>query len=102
MVIGMAQGIMLPAANVVLTHWVPSALRGRDFAFAASGQFLGAALAMAAMPIIGMRQRGRDRREYSFAVFLSYVIVNQAPLSGRNLEVVRDCDDAMQEVALRY
>ena len=71
MVIGMAQGIMLPAGNLVLTHWVPSALRGRDFAFAAAGRFLGAAVAMAAVPIIGRRQRGRNWREYSVAVFLS-------------------------------
>ena len=60
----MAQGIMIPAGNLVLTHWVPSALRGRYFAFAASGRFLGAAVAMVAVPTIGTKQRERDWLRY--------------------------------------
>ena len=91
MVIGMAQGVMLPAANLVLTHWVPSALRGRDFAFAAAGRFLGAAVAMVAVPIIGMRQRLRDWMEYSVAGYLccldrqSDMPFEQEPTGGSKL-----------------
>ncbi|CAN0536861.1 unnamed protein product, partial [Scytosiphon promiscuus] len=55
LVIGMAQGILLPAAQSVLGHWVPPAHRGRYFAFAMSGMFAGAALAMVTVPTVGKR-----------------------------------------------
>ena len=53
LVIGMAQGMLLPAAQSVLSHWVPPAHRGRYFALAMSGMFAGAALAMVTVPIVG-------------------------------------------------
>ena len=55
LVIGMAQGMLLPAAQSVLSHWVPPAHRGRYFALAMSGMFAGAALAMVTVPIVGKR-----------------------------------------------
>ncbi|CAN0117459.1 unnamed protein product, partial [Laminaria digitata] len=53
LVVGMAQGILLPSSDLVQAHWVPSSQRGRFFAFAVSGKFLGAAAAMATVPIVG-------------------------------------------------
>lgn len=51
--IGMAQGMFLPAAHSVLGHWIPTAHRGRHFAFAMSGMYGGAATAMVTVPIVG-------------------------------------------------
>lgn len=53
LMIGMAQGILLPSLDLVLAHWVPSSRRGRFFGFAVSGKFIGSAVAMATVPIIG-------------------------------------------------
>ncbi|CAM9181321.1 unnamed protein product, partial [Pylaiella littoralis] len=50
--IGLAQGIFLPAAHSVLGHWVPQRYLGRQFAFAMSGMFAGAALAMVTVPTV--------------------------------------------------
>lgn len=51
--IGLAQGIFLPAAHSVLGHWTPQRYQGRQFAFAMSGMFAGAALAMVTVPTVG-------------------------------------------------
>ena len=55
LVIGMAQGMLVPAAQSVLGHWVPSAHRGRYFALAMAGKFAGAATAMVTVPVAGKR-----------------------------------------------
>lgn len=55
--IGMAQGLLIPAAQSVLGHWVPPAHRGRSFSFAMSGMFAGAALAMVTVPTLGNSMR---------------------------------------------
>lgn len=62
LVIGMAQGILLPAAQSVLGHWVPPAHRGHYFAFAMSGMFAGAALAMVTVPTVGKSVRDKIGR----------------------------------------
>ncbi|CAB1102778.1 unnamed protein product [Ectocarpus sp. CCAP 1310/34] len=67
--IGLAQGMFLPAAQSVLGHWIPARRRGRHFAFAMSGMFAGAAIAMVTVPPIGatcivgdnMADRGRAK-----------------------------------------
>lgn len=68
--IGMAQGMFLPAAHSVLGYWIPTAHRGRHFAFAMSGMFAGAAVAMVTVPSVGesadsrhdtWRESGRTR-----------------------------------------
>ncbi|CBJ31619.1 conserved unknown protein [Ectocarpus siliculosus] len=53
--IGLAQGMFLPAAQSVLGHWIPARRRGRHFAFAMSGMFAGAAIAMVTVPPIVSR-----------------------------------------------
>ncbi|CAM9686064.1 unnamed protein product, partial [Scytosiphon promiscuus] len=53
--IGLAQGILLPAAQSVLGHWTPPQDRGRHFAFAMSGMFAGAAIAMVTVPSVVSR-----------------------------------------------
>ncbi|CAM9715612.1 unnamed protein product [Ectocarpus fasciculatus] len=55
--IGLAQGMSLPAAQSVLGHWIPARCRGRHFAFAMSGMFAGAAIAMVTVPSIGATSR---------------------------------------------
>lgn len=53
--IGIAQGLLLPAAHSVLGHWIPWTHRGRHFAFAMSGMYAGNAAAMVAIPSVGER-----------------------------------------------
>ncbi|CAM9181148.1 unnamed protein product [Ascophyllum nodosum] len=50
--IGMAQGVFIPAAQSMLGHWIPPALRGRHFAFAMSGMYAGTAAAMVTVPTL--------------------------------------------------
>lgn len=59
--IGLAQGILLPAAQSVLGHWTPAKDRGRHFAFAMSGMFAGAAIAMVTVPSVGAWQEEAGR-----------------------------------------
>lgn len=59
LVIGMAQGMLVPASQSVLGHWVPPESRGRYFALAMAGKFAGATIAMVTVPIVGKERRGR-------------------------------------------
>ena len=79
----MAQGMLVPACQSVLGHWVPPESRGRYFAFAMAGKFAGATIAMVTVPIIGKGRRegwgaGRifpmldDHR--SGGIFVAYIV----------------------------
>lgn len=57
--IGMAQGVFIPAAQSMLGHWIPPALRGRHFAFAMSGMYGGTATAMVTVPALGKPPRSQ-------------------------------------------
>ena len=81
--IGMAQGVFIPAAQSMLGHWIPPALRGRHFAFAMSGMYAGTAAAMVTVPTLG-NDAPRAKRAHMPSLHLSsHKYLKVSPLQFR-------------------